>query len=446
MARHGARLWQWPGPVKAGRQLRGFLARAATLAGGRLVASLLSAIWLFVAARNLSLRDFGDLGVILATTTVMISVTERGVQTALAIHVAEHGAIDSRSVCYALRRRLPVAAIGAAINAALYVFATHDSRWLIPAVAAVSLIGTTVYGTLLAAYRSVGLVRADALNEVMSRLGVLAIGSVVLIRGGGLLAAVATYAAADAISAIVVGLAVTRRHVSRQAPERTLDLSLRSTMPFALMMVVLMVYYRLDTYLVATMRGDEAAGLYSAAYRLLDVATVPAIAVGSLVLSVTVRQTAAGRLKTLRELALVSLAVGVSVALIGIFAGQQIMVLLYGPRFAVAGTCASLLLLSAVPSVAVGTALPIVFPKDRHGTLRLAAGVLVLNLVTNAVFITLAGTSGAALANLLSQTVLAAGVYRMAVLQRRSEEPPAQGAGRSVKPDGRVVTTAAPAS
>jgi O-antigen/teichoic acid export membrane protein len=394
------------------------------LAGGRLAASLLSALWLFIAARNLSLRDFGDLGVILATTTVMISITERGAQTALAIHVAEHGAIDANSLRQTLRKRFPVALVGAVINAALYIVATGDDRWWIPAIAAISLLGTTVYGTLLAAYRSMGLVHADALNEVLSRAGVLAIGAFMLVRGGGLLAAVTMYAAADAVSAVIIGIAIARRHVSRQSAERALDLGIRATLPLAAMMTILIVYNRLDTYLVALMRGDEAAGLYSAAYRLLDVATIPAIAVGSLVLGTTVRQTAADRLGTLRALAMLSLIVGIPLTLMGVLAGGQVMTLLYGSRYAAGGTCASLLLLSAVPSVAVGAVLPIVVPKSRNRVAALALAVLGMNVLANLVLIPLYGLSGAALANLLSQCALVAGVYRLAVLQRRSEETP----------------------
>jgi O-antigen/teichoic acid export membrane protein len=410
--------------MPGGSTLLAMLPRAFTLAGGRLAASLLSAAWLLIVARHLSLEDFGDLGVILATTTVIVGVTERGVQTALSIHVAQTGSIDRLSILHALRCRLPAAVAGALLNAALYVAATHDHRWPVPCLAALSILGNTLYGTLLAAYRSLGRVRADAANEVMSRLGVLAVGTALLLHGGGLVAAMAVYAAADVISALMVTVTVGARHVSRRTPARPLDLSLRATMPLALMMIVLTVYYRLDTYLVAIMRGDGAAGLYSAAYRLLDVATIPAIAIGSLVLATTARQTAAARLRTLQTLALLSLPVGIPIALAGLFAGQQIMTLLYGPRFAAAGLCATLLLLGAIPSVAVGTVLTIVIPKDRTGTLLLAMGVLVLNLLANIALIGVAGINGAAVANLLSQTALGAGVYRMAVVQRRREDRP----------------------
>jgi O-antigen/teichoic acid export membrane protein len=407
--------------------LRGFLARAAGLASGRMAAAAVSAVWLFVAARNLPLHDFGDLGIILATTTVLISVTERGLQTALAIHVAEHGAIDRQSLLRALARRLPIAGVGILVNAGLYLGATRDGRWQIPALAGVSLIATTIYGTLLAAYRAKGRVWADAANEVVSRVGVLAVGTVLLMRGGGVIAAVGVYAAADVVSAAMIFATVAARHVSRALPARTLDLGVRATLPLAIMMTVLTVYYRLDTYLVALIRGEDAAGLYSAAYRLLDVATVPAIAVGSLVLSRTASQTAAHRLQTLRTLAILSLAVGVPVAVAGLAAGQQIMVLLYGHRFASAGLCASILLVSAVPSLAVGTVLPIVIPKDRTGTFVLACAVLALNLVANMVLLNLLGLNGAAVANLLSQVALALGVYHMAVLQRHREEKTSPG-------------------
>jgi FkbM family methyltransferase len=399
--------------------LRSFLTRAFALASGRFGAAAFSAVWLVVAARYLSLPDFGDLGVILATTTVLATVSERGIQTVLAIHVAKHQAIDANSVGRALLGRLPTTAFACIINAALYVSATGDRRWLIPALGDLSLIGTAIYSTLLAAYRAVGRVRADALNEVLSRIWVAVFGIALLLRGSGLVGAMTAYASADVLSAVLVSAVIARRHITRQLTTERLKVGLRATAPVALMMVALTVYYRLDTYLVAVLRGSAAAGLYSASYRLLDVATIPAIAVGSLVLSRTVRLSAQDRLRTLSQLTLLSLSVSVPVAVVGVLAGEPIMVLLYGARFSAAGSCASLLLLSAVPSIAVGMIFPIVIPNGPRPASILALLVLALNLAGNWPLILALGINGAAIVNLASQLVLAAGIYYIALAQAR---------------------------
>ena len=409
--------------------VRQLVARAATLASGRLAAAGLSAIWLVIAARLLSLSDFGDLSVILATTTVIISVSELGLQTSLGIHTAEHGRIERRSLLNSLRRRMPAAAAGALANWALYVAATHDTRWPIPALAAVSILGTPIYATILTSYRSLGLVKADALNEVLSRILVLAMGTVLLALGFGIIAAIGSYAAADAVSALVVAVGVARKHVISDAGIPPVDLRFRATLPLALVVIVLTVYNRLDTYMVALFKGSQDAGLYSAAYRFLDALTIPAIAAGALVLNLTMTQTAGQRLATLRKLAALTAALGGVTAVAGVFLAPRLVVLLYGKPFAPAGTCAILLLLSAPPSFAAATVLPIVVPFDRAKTLITTTIVLGLNTICNLILIPIAGLNGAAIANLVAQLVLCRGIYRLAVAQGRRQStagpPPA---------------------
>jgi O-antigen/teichoic acid export membrane protein len=401
--------------------VRQLVPRAATLASGRLAAAAFSAVWLVIAARLLDLSDFGDLSVILATTTVIISVSELGLQTALGIHTAEHRHLERGSLVNSLGRRLPAAAVGTLVNWVLYVVATHDMRWPVPALAAVSILATPVYATILNSYRSLGLVKADALNEILSRILVLAMGTVLLARGFGIIAAVGSYAAADLVSALVVAMSVGRKYAIRDAGIPPVDLRLRATLPFALVVIVLTIYNRLDTYLIALFKGNEAAGLYSAAYRFLDALTIPAIAAGALVLSLTMTQGARERLASLRRLASLAALLGVAVAVAGLFLAPRLLVLVYGKPFASAGTCAILLLLSAPPAFAAATVLPIVVPFDRARTVVTTSSVLGLNLVCNLFLIPLAGLNGAAIANLVAQLALCAGVYRLAMSQSRRQ-------------------------
>lgn len=384
------------------------------------MAAALSAAWLFIAARQLSLTEFGDLGVILATTTVMVSVTERGVQTAFSIHVAKTQQIDMAAVRDSLLRRIVPTFIGAVINGVLYIGATHDGRLAIPLAAAISLLATSVYGTLLAGYRALGRARLDAANEVISRLTVLIVGTLVVGAGGGVIGAVATYAAVDVGSALAVAGIVAGHHLSRHRAATAPDLSLRATIPLAAIVIVLTVYNRIDTYLVALILGTEPAGLYSAAYRLVDFASVPAIAIGGLVLSVSVRRSASERLALVRRLMIASLALGLPLALLGALAGPDIVSLLFGPRFHTVGVSASILLVSAVPAVAASIVLPIVVADDRRGTFWLAVIILATNTTSNLVLIPWIRLPGAAVANLLSQSALSAGLYAMAVLQHRA--------------------------
>ena len=112
--------------------------------------------------------------------------------------------------------------------------------------------------------------RPEALNEVISRVGVLVLGWLVLSNGGGLLAAVVVYAVAD-LSSLVVLSYVARRSVAPTNDGIDLaSLRIRANLHLTTGRVLGAAYARLDTWLMALLRGPADTALYGAPYRLLE--------------------------------------------------------------------------------------------------------------------------------------------------------------------------------
>ena len=407
--------------------LRRVIGSATALATGRGIAMALSAVWLVIAARHLSLDDFGNLSLLLATSGILISVSDRGLQSALAIHVAAEGRMDRDTLWLVVRKRLPFALACSAVNVGLYLaVASSGSVWP-PLIATGTIVGTSVYGTLLAAYRCLGRVRVDALNETISRAAVLGVGGWWLAHGGGLLGAVACYATADVASAVAVGLVISRMTEGAELSCGRLDVRFRSTLPLAMLMILGVVYYRLDTYLIGALRGSGEAGLYAAGYRFLDLASLLPLAVGSLILSHTARLNGQERLTTLRALARISVLAGVPVTVAGALVAGRMVTFAFGTSFTNAGPMTALLLLGIVPTAFVGAALPVIVNEGRRRAVEVTGATLVINLVGNLVAIPVAGGRGAAVVNLVSQLVLALCVYRMGLTQAIPAPPVAPG-------------------
>jgi O-antigen/teichoic acid export membrane protein len=396
--------------------LRRLLASAAGLTAGRGIASLLSAVWLTVAAHLLHLSDFGDLALLVATTTILINLSDRGLQTQLSIHVASTGGIDRGALMDAVRRRLGAASGCALINAAMYLAVAHDRNPVLPLIAAGSILGTAVYSTVLVAYRATGRARADACNEALSRLSVLLVGTLWLLHGGGLVAAIAVYAGADIASAVLVSAILLPRHVRRLQVPRP-DLRLRTTLPFAISLTLLTLFYRIDTYLVGALAGSSQVATYGAAYRILDAVGLPVFAVGSMVFAHSVMRRADERLRLFARLAGVAAAATIPAVLACLAAGGPIMRVLFGPAFEAGGSVLAILMLSAMPAAVVAAGAPIVQPHDRRTFAWLAGGILVLNIASNGILIPAHGALGAAYANLISQGAFAAGVGFLALRQ-----------------------------
>jgi O-antigen/teichoic acid export membrane protein len=411
---------------RPGGGLRRLVKLAGGLAVGRGAASGLSAAWLIVAARQLSLGEFGDLSLLLATTMVATIVSERGLQSALGIHVANHGVLDRASLRIAIVRRLPIAAVMAVVSGALFLAVSSTRSFAPPLLAAGSVLGASVYSTVLSGYRSLGRVSVDAGNEIVSRIAVLAAGTLWLAHGGGLVAAISCYALADIASAGAVVLLVWRRHAVDAGPAvSAIDIRLRATMPLAVVMILTTVYYRLDTYLIGLLRGSEAAGLYAAAYRFLDLAALFPLAVGGVVLAHAARQSAPGRLRTLHRLVAVSLPISIPFTAAGLLGGSKLCSLVFGASFAQAGTTATVLLLGTLPTAVAGMALPVIMVADRRAAMVLAASTLTVNLGLNLALIPVLGGEGAAIVNGISQCLLAGGVY--AITRRQAHDEVAGG-------------------
>jgi O-antigen/teichoic acid export membrane protein len=392
------------------------------LSAGRGIASLISAAWLVLVARHLSLHHFGDLAVLLALGYVFTAISDHGLQLVLAGHVAVSGRIERHALWGVLIRRQLGGALCAAITAGLYLLVADDKDPLVPAIFTVSILCTTVYQSALTAYRALGRVALDGANEVVSRLVVIGVGTWWLTHGGGLRAVVATYALADAGSAVLIYALVRRRLVVAAEPRTPIDLTVRATAPLALVLITQIVYYKIDTYLVGVLKGPGAAGLYGAAYRLLDGALIPAAAVASVIVAHTAGITLARADRDVRRYAGIALILTLPCIVVGCLVSSMALRDLFGVAFTRASGTAIVLLVSAAPSAVVAAYSPVAGLVDRKRFALGAALALLINTGGNVLLIPAFGLLGAAWVNVASQVFL--GAWLVHLLARRARSSP----------------------
>jgi O-antigen/teichoic acid export membrane protein len=394
---------------------------AAALAVGRGGAMLISAAWLVVAARILPLPAFGDLVLIIAIGTICSNLSDRGIQLVVGRAVAANGVIGGNLLRAALVRRLVAALLMSVVSGAAFLVVTHGADILVPVVFSLSILGTAVHTTVLAAYRGLGLSAWEMVNEIGSRLLVLLLGAWWLLNGGGLLAAVAVYALADVVSAVVLVVALRIRYVSPLRPGLLPPLGLRDTMPFVLAASIAVAYQRIDSYIVGLLKGAETAGLYGASYRFLDAALVPAMAIGGLILAHAAQQDASQRRATASRLSLVALALTAVPVVGGVLLAAPAMRLIFGSSFGVAAPIMALLLVSALPGAIVGVVTPLAAITSPARFAQAVAAALGLNVVLNLAVVPSLGGIGAAGVNLASQLLLA--VMLAWILERAHRAP-----------------------
>ena len=388
----------------AGRMVRS----TAVLGGGRLVAAAISALWLVVAARRLSVGAFGDLAVLLAIGSVVAVMSDLGYPFLLSHEVSRSGRIGPATLRFVMRQRLRIGVLAAAAGAGAYLLVASDRQPLVVVLLAVSLVSTVVYSSISAALRGLHIFSFEASNEVLSRGAVLIVGWALLAAGGGLVAAVGVYAAAD-FGSMVVLTAIARRHVTPGDDGIDVErLRFRHNRHLTAGRSLAVLYARADTWMMALLRGASDAALYGVPYRLLDGLLLVPRSIGAVAVPHLARKESRRSVKTI---IVVSAGLAAVFSLpIAIFAGPLITTL-FGHRYASSASTLSLLAASAIPGAAVMAALPVVGLRRPRPVARLLAAVLVVNVGLNLVAIPRYGPAGAAAVNLTTQLVLATLLY-----------------------------------
>jgi len=401
----------------SGRLLVG---RAVALSFGRGVASLLSAGWVIVIARRLSLDQFGEVSVALALIIILTSLSDFGIQFILARDVVDTGRIRRAVLDAVIARRLLLAAVFALLMVVLYVIATHDRNIAVPLVFSLSIVGAGLYNPTITAYRATGNISLEVISEVGSRAVVLVAGGLWVLAGGGIMAVAVTYSATGLAVGVVDFLFVRSRSVAEPAGNPRPSLSLRAAAPFALGSTVGAFYTRIDNYLVALLRGSAAAGIYGASYRFQDMNLLLPAALGQLALSEAAGQEPSTRLSTGKRVAAQSVLLALGPAVVFSVFAQPLLTFLFGTRYAVAAPIVVVLMVSTLPGAAAVAIQGLTAITDPRRFAAATAGTLGLNVIANLILIPPFAGLGAAWANVISQTFLA-GAYYWALWRKTGE-------------------------
>jgi O-antigen/teichoic acid export membrane protein len=415
------------GPTNRSQQAGRFMG----LTTARGVAAALSGLWIIVAARQLSLEQFGELSVLLALAVVFVNLSDAGVQVEMSDHFARSGVISRPVLLNALRRRLAYGFFGAIALIILFEIATPNRDLVIPVLFGVSVIATVGHQTLLSANRAMGRVSYDAANEVISRAAVLVIGAIVLLADWGLVGVGAVYALTDVGSLVIVGWLLFARHVVPDDPRAASapNFRLRHTFPLAVGITVWLIYLRVDIYVLTLLRGADDAALYGAANRFLDVALIPATALAHTILAYVSPLSGRRRLREVHRYLLAAAGIAVVVAIVGSVLATPVLKI-FGPEYAAARNATIVLLVSAVPGALVATLTWVAAVTNRRWFGVVAALALVGNVGLNLLVIPGYGIVGAAWATVITQALFAIALY---VIVRRGDAVPLPG---GPKPNG----------
>jgi O-antigen/teichoic acid export membrane protein len=332
-------------------------------------------------------------------------MSDLGYPFLLSHEVAATGRISRSTLRFVVKQRLWVGLLAATLGSGAYLLVAEGHDVTVVLLFSVSLLSTVVYSSLSAALRGLHVFRVEASNEIVSRAFVLVAGWSLLAAGGGLIAAVGVYAAADLGSLVVLGF-VAGQHVADGDDGIDRDhLRMRHNAHLTAGRGLTTLYTRADTWLVALLDGTRGAALYGAPYRLLDGFLLIPRSIGAVAVPHLARRDDDRR--SIGTIAAVSAGLAAVFAIPVAVFSEPILVSLFGQRYSGSASTLALLAVSAIPGAVVMAALPLLGLRRPRPVVWLMAGALALNVGLNLIAIPAFGPVGAAGVNLTTQAVLA---------------------------------------
>ena len=256
------------GPASASR-----IARNTIVQVGAVVASYLATLVFYVVlARALGDQGFGDFNFALSIG-LLVSVAALGTDYAIMQEVARDRDRVHQVFWNSVAIRLCFAALGVAVAVAFTWVADYSTAIVAAtAIFAVSSGVNVLAQAIQAALRGLEDMAPIAASWVVGRFFIAAIGSALVLLGGGLIEVALVYLAATMVSLLYCAAALVRRHVTPRLAiswERSRSL-IGTAIPLAIGNVLVLILSRIDVVILSTIKGNAAVGIYGAAYRLFE--------------------------------------------------------------------------------------------------------------------------------------------------------------------------------
>ena len=391
---------------------------AVFLAIGNIAGGVFAALWLVIASHELDLSTFGRLTLLISLGSLVSLVTDLGVPLALTAVARDSGTLDRRAFYGAVGRRLVAASVAVALLLVAWTSSQGGARWSTGALYGGSIAAGCVTGSWLAALRGRAAPAIEAAWQALSKLVLIGAGALAATHGAGLGVIVGCYVAIDVVGALVVARLGERRlpfEANADVTQRE-RLAFRAALPLAAAPIVGVAYERVDTWLVGAVRGATTVAIYAAAYKVFDIAMLPARSVAAT--SIAALGTAPDRARLL-GLVRRSLLIATPLAAVTALVGPT--VLRHGFGHAFTGGRGSVLLLAsaAIPGAILASLTPIALLAYRKAVVLIATAGLAINVGLNVAMITAFGATGAAATFAITETVMAASIW--IVLTRKLE-------------------------
>lgn len=224
-------------------------------------------------ARTLGVEEFGLYVLALAYFSLVSSVSDFGFNRFLIRELAKDKLKLPELVCNIAMLRLTLAAILFAIFAyGLYLFDPDKLRVSLTLLAVLAILPQSAAITIDAVFVAFRKLQFSALALLISSLTTVLLGSILVYFGLGAFGAVNAIIFGQLAYVLALAIFLWRQGVLNLSSVKfaTLKQVTLGSLPYGLLGILGLLYFRIDTLLLSYLRGNFEVGLYGAAYRFLE--------------------------------------------------------------------------------------------------------------------------------------------------------------------------------
>lgn len=291
-------------------------------------------------ARQLGVSHFGEYAYIVTYIAFFAVISEFGTGNFLLRELPRRPEKTNQYFGNVVFFRLVLASFAYLLLVLILAFnRSSEEQLLLAAIFGLTLFPTAFSGAGESVFNASEDMRISALAQVLSSLLVSALGLLALQRGLGLRGVLAAAVVASIFMAVFFRSVLRRRGLVRSMkfePGANKAI-LKETYPYALLALLGIVYFKIDTLMLGWYMGREAVGIYSAAYRVMEsTLVIPAILATSLFPAMSRLHVSSG--PELKRTYLASMGIlallGAPLAVATWFFADSIIQFLYGPTYA----------------------------------------------------------------------------------------------------------------
>lgn len=253
--------------------MKAILGQSAWLLSAQVLTKIIGFFYTIFLARNLGVEDFGLISVSLTYFALISAFSDFGFNRFLIREVARDHLKASELICSVSLLRLSfTSAIFALFSLVLYIIDPDKARTQLSLLAVMAVLPLGFSQTLDGVFIALQKLQYSSFGLLILSLSTALVGFVLVNLEFGPIGVVVALTSGQLIYAFVLFLILKRQKISflSAVNEELIIKIAKGALPYGILGILGLIYFRIDTIILGYMRGNFETGLYTAGYKFLE--------------------------------------------------------------------------------------------------------------------------------------------------------------------------------